>query len=334
MTTQWTNSTASITTRTRMMVQDIGRPFVNQLPVDGVSTIYDLAVESVSATNPLLVILGGVSLSDQATPPYTVDYKYGTIQFSTAPGPAGTLLQVSGWTYDFFDDDEVLQAVTDAFNLHVQDQSPLPVQDPGLGQIGIDSNEQYLVSILAAIELLWFRATDAAQQINIETPEGVHIPVGQRYQQIVSQIQALQEEYKTMAGALGVGLWRIQVLWQRRVSYTTNRLVPIYEEQEYNAPYTGFNPTSGVPGTSVTIMGMYFTGATQVTFGGIPSTDFAVISDTQIVAVVPVGGVTGQIGITTPGGVVLSTAQFVVGQPPPFVLSGPEMVPLPIPPGT
>ena len=132
---------------------------------------------------------------------------------------------------------------------------------------------------------------------------------------------------------MGVGIWRIQVLFQRRVSYTTNRLVPLFQEQEYNSPYTGFTPTSGAPGTLVQISGLYFTGTTQVTFGGIPCTDFTVISDTQINAVVPVGAITGQIGITTPGGVVLSTAQFVAGQPAPYLLYGPDQVKPPIPPG-
>ena len=133
-------------------------------------------------------------------------------------------------------------------------------------------------------------------------------------------------------GALGVGIWRIQVLNQRRVSLTTNRLVPIFREQEYNAPYTGFWPTVAPVGAIVNVYGDYFNGATAVTFGGVPATSFTVTDD-MVQATVPPGAQTGQIGVVTPYGVVLSTAQFVVGQPAPFIEYGPELVHIPIPPG-
>jgi hypothetical protein len=151
---------------------------------------------------------------------------------------------------------------------------------------------------------------------------------------ITQQIQALEDEYTKIGAALGVGLYRIQVLFQRRVSYTTNRLVPIFREQEYNQPYTGFWPTTGLPGTLVTIDGQWFDGTTDVTFGGVScGGEFTVVSDCQVQAIVPANAMTGQIGVQTPYGEVLSTAQFVVGEPPPFILYGPEQVKPPIPPG-
>jgi len=334
MSTTMGSGTAALTTRTRMVIQDTGRPFVDTVVIDGVSSVFDLSVESISSVaSPPVVTLGGIVISNENPLPYTFDYKHGVIAFTTPPTPAGALLSVQGLTYDYFDDDEVAQAVTDAFNLHVQDQSPLPVINPVLGQPSITPPEGYLVSLLAAIELLWFLATDASQQIDIHTPEGVSIPRSERYRQVVAQINALQEEYKTIAGALGVGLWRIQILFQRRVSYTTNRLVPLFQEQEYNTPYTGFYPTAANVGATVTIAGLYFTSTTQVTFGGVPAQEFTVVSDSEITAVVPPGAITGQIGITSPYGTVLTTAQFVVGQPAPFVLYGPDMVTPPIPPG-
>jgi hypothetical protein len=325
-------TTATITVRTRMMIQDTGRPFGATVTANGMSTVFDLPVESISTTTPPVVTVAGQIVSNLTTPPYFFDYKHGVISFYTAPA-AGVAIGVQGITYDFFDDDEVAQAVSDAFNLHVADQDPLPVIDPIGGQPVISTTEEYLVSIMAAVELLWFRATDASQQIDIHTPEGVTIPRSERFRQIVEQINALQDEYKSLAGALGVGIWRIQVLNQRRVSYTTNRLVPLYREQEYNTPYAGFTPTSAAVGTLVQINGKYFTGTTSVSFGGVATTNFTVVSDTEITVTVPVGAITGQIGIATPSGVVLSTAQFVVGQPPPFVLYGPEQVSPPIPPG-
>jgi hypothetical protein len=318
-----------------MLVQDTGRPFAANIPINGVSNLFDLPVESISATDTPMVILNGVVITNMATPAYVIDYKHGVIVFTTPPQPSGVILGVSGITYDFFDDDEVAQAVIDAFNLHVNDQDPLPVIDAVVGssQTTLSSNEEYCVSILAAIELLWFRATDAAQEIDIHTPEGVDIPRSQRYHQILQQIQDLTDMYQSYAGALGIGLWRIQVLNQRRVSYTTNRLVPIYREQEYNTPYAGFVPTTGAPGSIITINGMYFSSTVSVTFGGVVATSFTVISDTEVQAVVPVGAMTGQIGVTTSYGTVLTTAQFVVGGSAPFVNYGVSQVKIPIPPG-
>jgi hypothetical protein len=317
-----------------MMLQDTGQPFVASLQVNGTSYIYDLPVESISdVAFPPTVTLGTTVLSNQATSSYTLDAKYGVISFVSPPGPAGTPLVIQGFTYDFWLDEEVSQAVTDAFNLHVADQDPLPVIDPVSGQASITTTEEYLVSIMAARELLWFRTTDASQQIDIHTPEGVSIPRSERWKQMLQQISALENEYKELSLALGVGTFRIQIVNQRRVSYTTNRLVPIFRDQEYNTPYSGFYPTAAAVGSIITIWGKYFTGTTSVTFGGVPSTNFTVVSDCEITAYVPAGAVTGQIGIVTPYGMVLSTAQFVVGQPAPFLDYGPELVDVPVPPG-
>jgi hypothetical protein len=75
---------------------------------------------------------------------------------------------------------------------------------------------------------------------------------------------------------------------------------------------TSFSPTSGPVGTSVTINGNSFTGTTQITFGGVAATSYAVISDKQVDALVPSGGVTGPICVTTPGGSGCSTSNFTV----------------------
>ncbi len=65
---------------------------------------------------------------------------------------------------------------------------------------------------------------------------------------------------------------------------------------------TSFTPASGPVGTSVTVKGEFFKGATKVDFNGVPSSSFTVRSDKEIRAVVPQGAATGTIGVTTPGG--------------------------------
>ncbi|TMD81985.1 MAG: hypothetical protein E6I78_14350 [Chloroflexi bacterium] len=74
---------------------------------------------------------------------------------------------------------------------------------------------------------------------------------------------------------------------------------------------SAFSPSSGKTGTTVTITGSAFTGATAVTFNGTPAV-FTVTSYSQITCTVPTGATGGPIAVTTPGGTGTSTASFTV----------------------
>ncbi|WP_326597075.1 beta strand repeat-containing protein [Streptomyces sp. NBC_01803] len=83
----------------------------------------------------------------------------------------------------------------------------------------------------------------------------------------------------------------------RPYSYTAVPAVPVL---------TGISPSSGPVGggNTVTLTGTNLTGATAVTFGGVPAVSFTVVSSTQITAVVPPGTAgAAEVRVTTPGGV-------------------------------
>ncbi len=74
---------------------------------------------------------------------------------------------------------------------------------------------------------------------------------------------------------------------------------------------SGFSPASGGAGSSVTITGSNFTGATSVKFNG-QSASFTVNSSTQITATVPNCSSSGTISVTTAGGTANSASSFSV----------------------
>ena len=74
---------------------------------------------------------------------------------------------------------------------------------------------------------------------------------------------------------------------------------------------SSFTPSSGEWGTSVTINGSNFVGATAVRFNG-TSASFTVTSATQITATVPPGATSGRITVTTGAGAATSATDFTV----------------------
>ncbi|MBK9140838.1 MAG: IPT/TIG domain-containing protein [Verrucomicrobia bacterium] len=75
-----------------------------------------------------------------------------------------------------------------------------------------------------------------------------------------------------------------------------------------------FNPTSGRPGDAITIMGANLADAVSVRFNGV-KTGFEVVSDKQLIAVVPPDATTGPITVANPAGEGSSLLYFEVLPP-------------------
>ncbi len=74
---------------------------------------------------------------------------------------------------------------------------------------------------------------------------------------------------------------------------------------------SGFSPTSGTAGTTVTLTGRHFAAANGVSFNGITAA-FTVVSDTQLTATVPAGATTGALQVYSQGGSASSAGRFTV----------------------
>lgn len=83
------------------------------------------------------------------------------------------------------------------------------------------------------------------------------------------------------------------------VNYKDEAVLSIYRNIIQNAAITGISPTSGGPGTEVTITGKNFTNITGVSFGNMPAASFTVLSTTTIKAVTGEGS-DGLVRLITP----------------------------------
>jgi hypothetical protein len=307
---------SSLVTRLRLELGDPALPFQARVIGDGATDQFNLPVELVDPTGLLVSVDGVLQTLDVD---FSVNYRAGVVTLEIPPAD-GDEVVVEGLHYETFLGEDLETFVETAFLQHTHGRTnsiglPLTMEDlPGV--------EEYLVVILAQIESLWAMLVDAAQEIDVRSPDGVTIPVGQRYQQLLGLIAALRMKYDELAQALNVGLYRIEMFTLRRTSRTTNRLVPLYKAQEYDEINRGFSPHYGPEGTVVVIRGDRFTGATEVAFGGVAATEFEVISDEVLKATVPVGAQSGQITVTTPGGVATTHYRFEVGHGVPHVPIG------------
>lgn len=72
------------------------------------------------------------------------------------------------------------------------------------------------------------------------------------------------------------------------------------------------DPRSGAIGANISINGSGFTGTKKVKFNTTKAKKFEVVSDTQIMAIVPKGAISGTIKIITAGGTAISAESFTV----------------------
>ncbi|MFI6495888.1 hypothetical protein [Nonomuraea typhae] len=227
--------------RLRRALGDLSEPF--RLTFPGGKDIYELGRVRISQLQLDLVVDSTVT----TLPPdsYTLDSAEGIVTLDE-PLVANSTLMATGMAFGLFEDAELDEYIEVAVAIHTHEREldPERYREEGTGFIRYRHQKMTLANlplveeepliILATIQALWDMATDAASDVDVWTAEGTHLPRGQRYQQLMEHIDALQERYNTMAAQLGIGQNRIKVTTLRRVSKQTGRLVPIFREREYD----------------------------------------------------------------------------------------------------
>lgn len=155
---------------------------------------------------------------------YVLDADGGYVMLAD-PLAVGDTLVSSGFATKYFTDVDLLTFISTAALQHLHNRQ-------GVSLSTLPVVEEYPLVLLAVIEALYALLNDAAFDIDVSTPEGVGIPRSQRFRQLMELIEQRKGQYAELCAALNVGLSRIEVSTLRRVSRTTNRLVPVYLPQE------------------------------------------------------------------------------------------------------
>jgi hypothetical protein len=234
---------ADLLARTRLELGDQGAPFRGIFLGDGSVQEYDLPATNVSPDLVAYTVIGTTSTNLTLGTDFTLDENNGVINL-TDPLDDGTTLIVTGQRYGLFSDQELALYVQDALDQHAANRTVKARYRDGDGFIkyavipmtvaSLPVIEEMPVSLLATIWAMWAMANDAASDINIQSPEGVTIDRGQRFAQLRAQIDFLTAKYKELCLYLEIGLYKIEMSTLRRVSRANNRLIPVFEEREYD----------------------------------------------------------------------------------------------------
>lgn len=227
--------------------RDIGDPpenFQTNTLCDGATTWFDMPKNNINPTGLVVQLVTGAGLQTlNVGTDYTVDYENGQLSLIVPPANQATLI-VTGQAWQLFTDNDLTPLLYDAVHQHCFGQTIterfrdrfgfITYRDTPKHLTNLPRMEEPLLTQLAVINVLWVLATDTSTDVDIQTAEGTSINRGQRYEQIMRQIDALTERYQQWCGELNVGVWRMETLNLRRVSRWTGRLVPIFRDREYD----------------------------------------------------------------------------------------------------
>ncbi len=234
-------SLTDLISKVRLELNDQPKQFTKTLAGDGTTKDFALGLKPLDLIT-LVVTVDNVVKAQGVD--FTVEASFGVIHFTNFTPPLNSVIKVTGSTFRYFADSEIAYFVNISLTQHTYNRS-----DQFGRQITVASLpevEVYPLTILSVVEALYALATDASFDINIFAPDGVTIPRSERYHQLMGLINQRMEQYRNLCAQLNIGLYRIEVGQLRRISRTTNKLVPVYVPQEiddYRRPERVYLPT-------------------------------------------------------------------------------------------
>ncbi len=213
-------------------IETIARTYLRDFPkffqtsFDAVGRTYELGQVNVDSTSLWVAVYTSSSGSASAlsSSQYSLDERNGILRLTTTY-PANTKLLIEGYYYEWVTPTDLTFYSKHALEKHLHTTN-LAVNQ--LADVVINA-----IGIAAICECLWALMTEYSRDIDVITSEAIHIPASQRFRMVQSLLMQWEKEYERHATNLNIGFDRLEVFNLRRVSRTTNRLVPLYKQKEF-----------------------------------------------------------------------------------------------------
>lgn len=194
-----------------------------QVSFDVVGRTYELGQPNIDKDTLWIATTTGGSATPLTTSQYSLDSRNGILRLANTYA-ANTKLLVEGYYYEWLLPADLEFYSERSINFHRPTVSiPLEQASPAVLDV---------IGLGALVEALQALMTEYARDIDVMTSESIHIPGSQRFRMLQALCQQWEIEYRKHANNLNIGPERIEQFSLRRVSRTTNRLVPLYKSKE------------------------------------------------------------------------------------------------------
>jgi hypothetical protein len=215
---------STITEIARTYLRDFPKFF--QTSFDVVGRTYELGQINIDTSSLWVAVYTSSSGTASAltSSQYSIDERNGVLRLSSTYG-ANTKLLIEGYYYEWVTPTDLDFYAQRALEKHLH---AINLQVYQLADVVINA-----IGIAAICECLWALMTEYSRDIDVLTSESIHIPASQRFRMVQTLLMQWEKEYERHATNLNIGFDRLEVFNLRRVSRTTNRLIPIYKQQEF-----------------------------------------------------------------------------------------------------
>lgn len=210
-------------------VVEVARTYLRDFPkffqvnFDAVGRTFELGQPNVDISTIWVASVVGASVTPLSSANYSIDARNGIVRLATTP-VANSKIIIEGYYYEW-----VLPADLEFYSKHsINYHKPtinVPLEQANPAVLDV-------IGIGALLEALQALMTEYARDIDVMTSESIHIPGSQRFRMLQSLCQQWELEYRKRANNLNIGPERIEQFSLRRVSRSTNRLVPLYKAKE------------------------------------------------------------------------------------------------------
>jgi len=194
-----------------------------QVSFDALGRTFELGQPNIDPTTVWIATTVGASVTPLTAADYTLDHRNGVLRLKNPPA-ASTQLLVEGYYYEWIIPEDLQFYSERSINFH-QPTIRIPLENATPAVLDV-------VGLGALVEALQALMTEYARDIDVMTSESVHIPGSQRFRMLQTLCDKWEVEYRKHANNLNIGPERIEQFSLRRMSRTTNRLVPLYKAKE------------------------------------------------------------------------------------------------------